>query len=242
MSATQQRSELLELTLVDAAAAVARREIASVELVDACLARIGALDDRLRAFIAVHGESARQVAAAAEAMIAAGHRLGPLHGVPIAIKDNIAVAGRRDHGRQQDPRRLRSRTHDATVAGRACRPGAIIVGKTNLHEFAWGGTSANPHYGVRRAIPGTRSASRPGPAAGPARRSPHVRATAPSAPTPAARSGCRRRVNGIVGIRPTIGRVSNVGVIPLAWSMDTVGADDPHGRGLRAHVQRHRRP
>ena len=120
MSATQESSELLELTLVDAAAAVARREVSSVELVDACLARIGALDDRLRAFIAVHGGSARQVAKAAETMIAAGHRLGPLHGVPIALKDNIAVARLADHGRQQGAAPTGSRTR-TRPSRRGCR-------------------------------------------------------------------------------------------------------------------------
>src|SRR4051794_31063886 len=149
MTVTQERNALLDLTLVDAAAAVARRDIASVELVDACLERIGAVDDRLQAFIAVHGESARQVAAAADAMIAAGHRLGPLHGVPIGIKDNIVVAGQPTTAGSKILRDWVP-DEDATVAARLKSQGAIVIGKTNLHEFAWGGTSANPHYGFVR--------------------------------------------------------------------------------------------
>jgi aspartyl-tRNA(Asn)/glutamyl-tRNA(Gln) amidotransferase subunit A len=221
MSATQESSELLELTLVDAAAAVARREVSSVELVDACLARIGALDDRLRAFIAVHGGSARQVAAAADAMIAAGHRLGPLHGVPIAIKDNIAVAGQPTTAGSKILRDWVP-DEDATVAARLKSQGAIVIGKTNLHEFAWGGTSANPHYGfVRNPWDPERfpAGSSGGSGAAVAARMCHGALgtdTGGSIRLPSA-------INGIVGIRPTIGRVSNFNVIPLAWSMDTVG-------------------
>jgi len=86
---------LLDLSLADAAALVRSGKVSPVELVEASLARIRATDDTLRAYISVFEEQALQVAKAAEIMAAAGHELGPLHGVPIALKDNIAVRGTR---------------------------------------------------------------------------------------------------------------------------------------------------
>ena len=127
-----------------------------------------------------------------DAMIAAGHRLGPLHGVPIAIKDNIAVAGQ--------PTTAGSKIladwvpdEDATVAARLKGQGAIVIGKTQPARVRLGRHLGEPALRRSCATRGTRSASRRGRAAGPARRSPRARATARSAPTPAARSGCRRR-------------------------------------------------
>jgi aspartyl-tRNA(Asn)/glutamyl-tRNA(Gln) amidotransferase subunit A len=222
MTVTQEHAQqLLELSLVDASRGVARREVSPVELVDACLRRIGELDDRLRAFIAVHGEEARQVATAAQAMIAAGHRLGALHGVPIALKDNIAVAGRPTTAGSKILRDWVP-DEDATVAARLKGAGAIIIGKTNMHEFAWGGTSANPHYGfVRNAWDAERfpAGSSGGSGVAVAARMCHGALGTDTGGSVRLPSG----INGVVGIRPTIGRVSNFNVIPLAWSMDTVG-------------------
>ena len=113
-------------------------------------------------------------------------------------------------------------TEDATVAQRLKGAGAVILGKTNMHEFAWGGTSANPHYGsVRNPWNPERfpAGSSGGSGAAVAARTCFGALgtdTGGSIRLPSA-------VNGIVGIRPTIGRVSNAGVVPLAWSMDTVG-------------------
>ena len=137
-------SGLLELTLAEAARRVRRREVSPVELVEAALARIRAHDDVLRSFITVFEEQALQVARAAEMLSAAGHELGPLHGVPIALKDNVAVRGLRTTAGS----RILADWHpeaDATVTTRLRQSGAIFIGKTNMHEFAWGGTSANPH-------------------------------------------------------------------------------------------------
>ena len=85
--------DVLELSLTDAAQRVADRDLSPVELVEACLDRIDAVDDKLRAYIEVYRDTAREVASAAETMIRAGHRLGPLHGIPVAVKDNIGLAG-----------------------------------------------------------------------------------------------------------------------------------------------------
>jgi len=213
--------EVLELSLTEAADLVASRDLSPVELVDACLERIDAVNDKLHAYIEVYRESARQVAAAAETMIGAGHRLGPLHGIPVAIKDNIGLAGLVTTAGSKILADWRP-DDDATVAQRVKSAGAVIIGKTNMHEFAWGGTSANPHYGsVRNPWDLERfpAGSSGGSGAAVAARTCFGALgtdTGGSIRLPAA-------VNGIVGIRPTIGRVSNFGVIPLAWSMDTVG-------------------
>lgn len=213
--------DLLELSLTDAARLVATKEVSPVDLVDACLGRIDAVDDKLRAYISVYADEARQVAKAAETMIAAGHRLGPLHGVPIALKDNIGLAGLITTAGSKILAGWRPDV-DATVAERLKGSGAIIIGKTNMHEFAWGGTSANPHYGFVRNPWNTErfpAGSSGGSGAAVAARTCYGALgtdTGGSIRLPSA-------VNGIAGIRPTIGRVSNAGVVPLAWSMDTVG-------------------
>jgi aspartyl-tRNA(Asn)/glutamyl-tRNA(Gln) amidotransferase subunit A len=218
---TTTTAELLRLTLSEAAERVAARAVSPVELVDAALERIGALDERLRAFVAVYEHEAREVARAAETMAAAGHLLGPLHGVPIALKDNIALRGLRTTAASKVlgdwiPE------EDATVAARLKGAGAIVLGKTNMHEFAWGGTTDNPHWGTcRNPWDPERFPAGSSGGSGVA-----VAARMCSAALGTDTGGSVRlpsAVNGIVGLRPTIGRVSNRGVVPLAWSMDTVG-------------------
>ena len=142
-------SALRNVSLAEAARLVGGKEVSPVELVDCCLERIAAVNDRLKAYITVYDAQARQVARAAEAMIMAGHRLGPLHGVPIALKDNIALQGLRTTAGSKVLADWVP-DEDATVAARLKGAGAIVVGKTNMHEFAWGGTTDNPHYGTCR--------------------------------------------------------------------------------------------
>jgi aspartyl-tRNA(Asn)/glutamyl-tRNA(Gln) amidotransferase subunit A len=215
------RDELLDLSLSAVAGEVASKQVSPVELVDAALERINVTNDELRAFITVYEEEARQVARAHEALLTAGHRLGPLHGIPVALKDNIGLQGLRTTAGSKVlgdwiP------DEDATVAAKLKGAGAIIIGKANLHEFAWGGTSANPHYGFvrnpwdRERFP---AGSSGGSGAAVAARCCYGALgtdTGGSVRLPSA-------INGVVGIRPTIGRVSNYGVIPLAYTMDTVG-------------------
>lgn len=215
------KNEVIELSLAQAAHLVAIKEISPVDLVEACLERIAEVNEKITAYIAVYEEEALQIAKAMESMISAGHRLGPLHGIPIGLKDNIGLRGMRTTAGSKvladwNP------AQDATVAARLRGAGAIFIGKTNMHEFAWGGTSDNPHYGAVRNPWDTErfpAGSSGGSGAAVAARTCHGALgtdTGGSVRLPAA-------INGIVGIRPTIGRVSNYGVIPLAWSMDTVG-------------------
>ena len=213
--------ELLNLSLVDAARQVRAGQVSPVDLVEAALARIRATDGRLRSYITVFEEQALQVAKAAEIMISAGHDLGPLHGIPIALKDNIALRGTRTTAGSKVLGDWLPDA-DATIATRLRRAGAIFIGKTNMHEFAWGGTSANPHYGAVRNPWNTErfpAGSSGGSGVAVAARSCYAAIgtdTGGSIRLPSA-------INGVVGIRPTYGRVSNHGIVPLAWSMDTAG-------------------
>jgi aspartyl-tRNA(Asn)/glutamyl-tRNA(Gln) amidotransferase subunit A len=214
----------LEWSLSDIAQALRRREVTSLALVEASLSRIREYDSGLKSFITVCSERALKDAEAADAAIASAHTdedLGPLHGIPIALKDNIAVKDTRTTAGSKILGEWFP-AEDATIAAKLQRSGAILLGKTNMHEFAWGGTSANPHYGFVRN-PWDRERFPAGSSGG-------------SAVAVAARfcfgamgtdtGGSIRlpsAVNGTVGIRPTYGRVSNHGIIPLAWSMDTAG-------------------
>ncbi|CAN5731866.1 amidase [soil metagenome] len=214
-------SDLLDMTLVEAARQVRARKVSPVELVQMSLARIAAHDDVLKSFITVFEEQAMQVAKAAELLSGAGHELGPLQGIPLALKDNVAVRGMRTTAGSKVLADWLP-ADDATVTTRLRQSGAIFIGKTNMHEFAWGGTSANPHYGsVRNPWDTSRfpAGSSGGSAVAVASRFCFGAVgtdTGGSIRLPSA-------VNGIVGLRPSYGRVSNHGVVPLAWSMDTVG-------------------
>lgn len=214
-------SELAELSLAEASGLIARKEISPAELVDSCLVQVAAANPAINAYISVYEDQARAVARAAEAMVQAGHWLGPLHGIPMGLKDNIGLKGQKTTAGSKVmadwvPER------DATVAGRLRGSGAIFLGKTNMHEFAWGGTSDNPHYGpVRNPWNTDRFPAGSSGGSGAA-----VAARTCTAALGTDTGGSVRlpsAVNGIVGLRPTIGRVSNFGVVPLAWSMDTVG-------------------
>jgi aspartyl-tRNA(Asn)/glutamyl-tRNA(Gln) amidotransferase subunit A len=213
-------TDVLNMTISEAAAQVERRTLSPVELTDAMVHRIAAVDKALNAYITVCGEEARAVAQAAEKMIGAGYHLGPLHGIPVAIKDNIYTRGVRTTAGSKILADFVP-AEDATVTTRLKRAGAVIIGKTNLHEFAWGGTTDNPHYGTCRnpwnpeRFPAGSSGGSGAAVAARTCLGALGTDTGGSIRLPSA-------VNGIVGIRPTIGRVSNHNVVPLAWTMDTV--------------------
>src|SRR5256885_11394305 len=143
------RTELQNLTISEAAGLLERRALAPVELTEAVLQRIAVVDKKLNAYITTCGDQAREVAQAAEKMIRAGYHLGPLHGIPVALKDNIYTRGVRTTAGSKILGDFIP-AEDATVTARLKRAGAGIVGKTNLHEFALGGTTDNPHYGTCR--------------------------------------------------------------------------------------------
>ena len=197
------------------------RKLSPVDLAEACLGRIGRLNPALNAFITVTSESARAEAKQAEARLAKGRWLGPLHGVPIALKDLIDTAGVRTTsacGVFKD----RVPARDATVVRKLKAAGAILLGKLNMHECAFGGTSATSHFGpvrnpwdVARMSGGSSGGSAAAVAAGLCYAA-LGSDTAGSIREPAA-------FCGIVGLVPTYGRVSTHGVLPLSRTLDHVG-------------------
>jgi aspartyl-tRNA(Asn)/glutamyl-tRNA(Gln) amidotransferase subunit A len=212
---------LHELTLREVGDLIAAGEVSPVDATRDCLERIEAIDPQLSSFITVAADSALQAAEAAEKAIAAGYRLGPLQGVPIAIKDLIDTAGiRTTGGGRLEPDRVPER--DATVVHRLRRAGSILLGKLNLHEYAYGVTTDNPHYG-RARNPWNLERS-PGGSSGGSGAAVAARLCFGALGTD---TGCSVRLpasyNGIAGIRPSIGRISNHGVGVLAWTLDTVG-------------------
>jgi aspartyl-tRNA(Asn)/glutamyl-tRNA(Gln) amidotransferase subunit A len=221
MSAITAHQDPASLSVLDAATLIRHRRLSPVELTQACLDSIARWEPVINAFITVLADQALEVARAHEKMISSGYHLGPLHGVPIGLKDNIYTEGIRSTAGSKI---LADNvpTSDATVVDRLRRAGAVLIGKLNMHEFAWGGTTDNPHYGpTRNPWDPTRfpaGSSGGSGAAVAAREVPGALGTdtGGSIRLPSA-------VNGCVGIRPTIGRVSNFNVVPLAWSMDTVG-------------------
>jgi aspartyl-tRNA(Asn)/glutamyl-tRNA(Gln) amidotransferase subunit A len=196
-------------------------ECSPVELTSRILARIDAENPQRRAYITVDHEGALRAARAAEAELRAGVDRGPLHGIPVAVKDIVETAGLRTTGGS----RLRAEhvpARDAFVVHRLRQAGAVIVGKANTHEFAAGGTGENPHYGSarnpwdpERVAGGSSSGSAVAVAAGLALGAVGTD-TGGSIRIPAA-------CCGVVGLKPTYGRVSRAGVFPLAWSLDHVG-------------------
>jgi aspartyl-tRNA(Asn)/glutamyl-tRNA(Gln) amidotransferase subunit A len=214
-------SALHELSVREAAARVRRREVSSVELTEAALARIAAVDDRVGAFLTVSRDEALAEAREIDRRIAAGEDPGALAGVPVGVKDIICTAGIRTTAGSRILERFVP-AYDATVTARLRRAGAVIVGKLNCDEFAMGsstensalGTTRNPWDGNR--VPGGSSG---GSGAAVAALECHASLgtdTGGSIRLPAA-------FCGVVGVKPTYGRVSRYGVIAYASSLDQVG-------------------
>jgi len=213
--------DLTSLTLKQVSELLRRKETSALDLTKASLTRIEAHNPTINAFITITREQALAAAREMDAELKRGMRRGPLHGIPIALKDNIDTAGIRTtaaSGVFKD----RVPSDDAEVVGRLKKAGAIVVGKLNLHEFALGGTSAVTFFGPVRnpwALDRVAGGSSGGSAAA-------IAAdlcfgtlgtdTGGSIRIPA--SMC-----GIVGLKPTYGRVSTRGVVPMAWTLDHVG-------------------
>jgi aspartyl-tRNA(Asn)/glutamyl-tRNA(Gln) amidotransferase subunit A len=212
---------LTELGVCEAADAIATAELSPVELTAAVLDRIEAEAEGLNAFRTIMVGEATAAAAEAERAVKRGDALGRLHGIPIALKDNIGV---RDVAMTASTGFLRDNIadHDAPVVTRLREAGAVIVGKLHMAEWAIGATTQNIHFGVgRNAWDPERTPGGSSGGSGAAVAADLVPValgtdTGGSVRIPAA-------LNGVTGLRPTSGRVSNRGTIPVAWSFDTVG-------------------
>jgi aspartyl-tRNA(Asn)/glutamyl-tRNA(Gln) amidotransferase subunit A len=208
-------------TIVELAPRLRRKEVSPLELTRDCLDRIEKLNPALNAFITVTADSALAEARAAEVEIWRGEWRGPLHGIPVALKDIVDTAGTRTTAASAIYQN-RVPAEDAEVVKRLRAAGAVIVGKNNLHEFAYGGSSLVSFFGEVRNPSNTghiAGGSSGGSAAAVAAGLCYAAIgtdTAGSIREPAALCGC-------VGIKPTYGRVSARGVIPLSWSLDHVG-------------------
>jgi len=214
-------ADLYWLAVAEAAPLIAARKLSPVELTEAAIGRIEALEARLNAFITVDGDAAMAAARTAADEIAKGGARAPLHGVPIALKDIFGVAGvRMTAGSKILAENVAAEDAEATARLKAA--GAVILGKLNLHEFAFGATGVNPHYGPSRnpwdpaRITGGSSSGSGASVAGGECAAALGTDTGGSIRIPA--SLC-----GIVGLKPTYGRVSKRGVLPLSWSLDHVG-------------------
>lgn len=215
------REELPLLSLAEAAALVAQRQVSPVELTEAVLERIERVDPKLNAFITVTADVAMKGAEKAEEELLRGRYRGPLHGIPVALKDLYATRGIRT---TCGSKILADWVPDEDAAAweRLRRAGAVLVGKNNLHEFAAGSTTNNAHYGPCRNpwntehVPGGSSGgSGAAVAAGLCFMSMGTD-TGGSIRSPAS-------LNGVTGLKPTYGLVSRHGIFPLAWTLDHGG-------------------
>ena len=213
--------ELHELSIAEVSKLIRNRKVSPVELTKNCLSRIEQFNGKLNAFISIYEDEAIKQAKKAEREISKKNYRGPLHGVPIAIKDNIYFAkkittmGSKIHGKFVSD-------VDATVVTKLRDSGAVFLGKTNMHEYALGATTDNPHYGTCRnpwhmgKIPGGSSGGSASAVAAFLAYGALGTDTSGSIRVPAA--AC-----GLVGLKPTYGRVSKFGCFPEAWSLDHIG-------------------
>ncbi|MCS6841837.1 MAG: amidase [Roseiflexus sp.] len=213
--------DLLRLTIADAADLLAQREISAVELTEAYLNRIAVHDARLNSFITVTADHALAQARIADDELARGVRRGPLHGIPVALKDLYDTAGiRTTAGSTFFADRVPDT--DARAVTLLYQAGAVLLGKLNMHEWALGVTNINPHYGPSRnpwdtsRITGGSSGGAAAAVAAGLCLGALGSDTGGSIRIPA--SLC-----GIVGFKPTFGRVSLQGVVPLSWNLDHAG-------------------
>ncbi|MGP6175280.1 amidase [Corynebacterium sp. A21] len=213
--------ELLHKTATEVAGLIESKEVSPVELTQSLLDHAHELNDTVNAYISFRDESALAEAKVAEEEIANGNYRGPLHGIPMAIKDNIYVGG--------EVTTMASKIHgdfvsqdDASVVKKLREAGVVLTGKLNMHEYAWGIDNNSPHFGAVHnpwnldKVPGGSSGGSGAAVAADMTFTSLGTDTAGSIRIPSA--AC-----GLVGLKPTHGRVAKYGCFPLAWSLDHIG-------------------
>jgi aspartyl-tRNA(Asn)/glutamyl-tRNA(Gln) amidotransferase subunit A len=227
------------MTVHALSAAIGAGSLTSTDIVECCLDRIAAYDSKLHAFVEVYADEARLAAKAADQAIRSGHRLGPLHGIPIALKDIIDMKGRITTGGSKVWEGRVSPT-TATVAQRLIGAGMIVIGKTHSVEFAMGGWGTNTHMGTpwnpwdmetHRTPGGSSSGSGVAVAAGMV---PAAIGTDTGGSVRLPASFC-----GLAGLKTTVGRISLHGILPLSTTLDTPG---PMTRSVEDAALNLRRP
>jgi len=209
------------LTLLNAAEQIRTRKLSPVELTRECLANIDRLNPTLNAFITITADIALDQARKAEEEISAGNYRGPLHGIPFALKDNIDTAGVRTTAASNQYRE-RVPTEDAEIVRQLKLAGAVIVGKTNMHEFAFGGSGIISAFGPARN-PCAPARITGGSSSGTAAAVAAGMCVAAIGTDTAGSVRCPAALCGVVGHRPSQGMLSNGGIVPLAESYDTPG-------------------
>jgi len=209
------------VTIREAAFALREKRVSPVELAAMAIARIDRLNSSLSAFITITADYAMMRARQAETELNGGRDRGPLHGIPIAVKDLFAMRGVRTTAGSKIFENLVP-DFNSTVVERLEAAGAVILGKLNMHELAYGISSANPHYGAVRnpwdleRSPGGSSGGSGAAVAAQIVYGAMGSDTGGSIRIPAAYCGT-------VGLKPTYGRVSRFGALPLGYSLDHMG-------------------
>src|SRR6185503_15024239 len=214
-------SDPTDLTIAEAAERLRTKRLSASELAAAYLARIERVNPLLNAYVTVTAERALADARRATDEIARGDHRGPLHGIPIGLKDLVDTAGiRTTYGSKVHATNVPAA--DAVVAQKLARAGAVLLGKHNTHEYAFGVTTDNPHWGPTRnpwitsRIPGGSSGGSGAAVAARLAAGAIGTDTGGSIRIPAA-------LCGVVGLKPTYGRVSKAGVFPMSYLFDHVG-------------------
>ena len=213
--------ELVSKSVTELAAMIQSKEISPVEATQSQLDHADALNGTINSYISFRAEKAMEEAKKAETEIAGGNYKGPFHGIPMAIKDNLYIANEVTTMGSKIHKDFVSPT-DATVVAKLREAGVVFTGKLNMHEYAWGIDNNNPHFGAVRnpwntdKIPGGSSGGSGAAVAADMTFASLGTDTAGSIRIPS--SAC-----GIVGLKPTHGRVSKFGCYPLAWTLDHIG-------------------